>query len=198
MDILHGFLTKEQIAQLGFKFVGDNVKISKNANFYGSNFISIGSNSRIDDFCILSASAEGSIAIGHHVHLGAGVYLYGTAGIRIDDYAGLSAGVKIFSTSDDFSGDFMTNPTILKEFLNIQKAQVIIEKHSVIGTGAVVFPGVVISEGAAVGALSIVKKSLDSWSIYAGQPVKKIKERSKNLLKLEAKFLKSETKRHAT
>ena len=198
MDTSHGFLTTEQIAQLGFNFVGENVKISKDANFYGSNYISVGSNSRIDDFCILSASEEGSIVLGNHVHIGAGVYLYGGAGIRIDDYSGLSAGVKIFSTSDDYSGEFMTNPTILKEFLNVQKGKVVIEKHVVVGTGAVVFPGVVISEGAAVGALSIVNKSLDSWGMFVGQPARKLKDRSKNILKLEEKFLESKNRHKPT
>jgi galactoside O-acetyltransferase len=185
------FFTPQEIAQLSFHFVGDNVKISRHTNFYGSNYISIGSNSRIDDFCILSASEEGSIIIGNHVHISAGVYLYGAAGISIDDYSGLSAGVKIFSVSDDYSGDFMTNPTIGKEFLNVHKAKVIIEKHVVVGTGAVILPGVVISEGTAVGALSIVDKSLSPWGIFVGQPARKIKDRSRQILKLEEKFLES-------
>jgi galactoside O-acetyltransferase len=192
------FLSYKEISKLDFDYVGENVKISRFANFYGSNFISIGSNSRIDDFCILSASHEGSISVGNNVHISAGVYLFGTYGIQIGDFSSLSSGVKIYSTSDDYSGEFLTNPTVSREFLNVHNELVIIEKHVIIGAGSVVLPGVVVTEGVAVGALSLVNKSLDSWSIYAGQPVKKIKERSRNLLKLEAQFLKSESKPEPT
>ena len=51
-------------------------------------------------------------------------------------------------------------------------------------------PGVKIEEGSAVGALSFVNKSLPSWGVYAGQPVKFIKNRNTELLKLEIEFLK--------
>jgi acetyltransferase-like isoleucine patch superfamily enzyme len=67
-----------------------------------------------------------------------------------------------------------------------------------VGTGAIIFPGVVISEGAAVGALSIVNKSLDSWGMFVGQPARKIKDRSKNILKLEEKFLESKNRHKPT
>jgi acetyltransferase-like isoleucine patch superfamily enzyme len=194
----NSYCTEKEITELGLKNVGRNVKISKHVNFYGAQYISIGSNVRIDDFCILSASREGSFSVGDNVHIGAGVYLFGTYGIQIGDFSGLSSGVKVYSTSDDYSGEFLTNPTVSREFLNSRNELVIIEKHALIGAGSVVLPGVVISEGVAVGALSLVSKSLDSWSIYAGQPVRKIKDRSKNLLKLEAKLLKSESKPGAT
>ncbi len=184
------FLSQEETSNMGFSFVGDNVKISKNAHFYGSNFISIGSNSRIDDFCIISASSEGAIVIGNHVHISAGVFLFGSAGIEIDDFAGLSSGVKIYSASDDYSGEFLTNPTVDIEFLNLKKGKVLLGRHSIIGSNTVVFPGVKITEGTAVGALSLITKTLEpSWGIYVGQPAKRIKERSKRILELENHFL---------
>jgi acetyltransferase-like isoleucine patch superfamily enzyme len=54
----------------------------------------------------------------------------------------------------------------------------------------VVLPGVVIEEGVSVGSLSLVNKSLPGWKIYAGIPAKPIKDRKKDLLKLEEEFLK--------
>jgi galactoside O-acetyltransferase len=184
------FLSYKEISKLDFNYVGENVKISRFANFYGSNFISIGSNSRIDDFCILSASSSGQILIGKHVHIAAGVYLFGSAGIEMGDFSSLSSGVKVYSASDDYSGDFLTNPTVASEFLNVIREKVFLGKHSLIGSGTVVMPGVKIEEGSAVGALSFVNKSLQSWGVYAGQPVKFIKNRSTKLLKLEIEFLK--------
>jgi galactoside O-acetyltransferase len=198
MELSYSYLSQKQISKIGLKYVGKNVKISKYVNFYGAQFISIGSNSRVDDFCILSGSSHGTIHIGNNVHLSAGVYLFGTSGIRIGDFSGLSSSVKVYSTSDDYSGNFMTNPTISKHFLKVHNEPVVIERHVILGSGTVVLPGVVIPDGVAVGALSLVNKSLIAWSIYAGQPARKIKDRSKNLLKLEKEFLLSEEKRPVT
>ncbi|MEC2916036.1 acyltransferase, partial [Bacillus cereus] len=44
---------------------------------------------------------------------------------------------------------------------------------------------------AAVGAMSMVKESLDDWYMYVGVPVRKIKARKKNIVELENEFLKS-------
>lgn len=63
-------------------------------------------------------------------------------------------------------------------------------KHVIIGSGSVILPSVEIKEGTAVVALSLVNKSLDEWSVYAGIPVRKINERSKKILDLEKEFLK--------
>lgn len=54
----------------------------------------------------------------------------------------------------------MTNPMVPVEFTNVTHADVNIGRHVIIGSGSVVLPGVTIGEGAAVGALSLVKKGL--------------------------------------
>ena len=46
-----------------------------------------------------------------------------------------------------------------------------------------------VKEGSAVGCMSLVSKTIESWGIYAGIPCHKIKDRKKNLLELERKFL---------
>lgn len=50
----NSFYTREELLSLGIKSVGENVYISRKSSFYGCSEISIGSNVRIDDFCILS------------------------------------------------------------------------------------------------------------------------------------------------
>ena len=52
-----------------------------------------------------------------------------------------------------------------------------------------IFPGVVLSEGTAVGAMSLVRRKTEPWSIYSGIPAKKIKPRKQDLLRLEKEFL---------
>ena len=51
------YLDEIQLKEMGFKSVGENVKISDKASFYGCDNISIGNNVRIDDFCVFSAGS---------------------------------------------------------------------------------------------------------------------------------------------
>lgn len=83
----------------------------------------------------------------------------------------------------------MTNPTVPITFKNIEHGVVILRRHVIVGSGSMIFPGVEIAEGCAIGALSIVNKSTEPWGIYFGTPVRRIKNRSKNLLDLEEKYL---------
>ncbi|MEX8499566.1 acyltransferase, partial [Leptothrix ochracea] len=50
-------------------------------------------------------------------------------------------------------------------------------------------PGVTLHEGVAIGALSLVNRDCHAFGIYAGNPAKRIKERKRDVLALEAAFL---------
>lgn len=178
------FLNENSIAEIGFKNIGKNVKISDKASFYNPRNISIGDNTRIDDFCVLSAG-EGGIEIGRNVHLSVGVTLIGSGKILLCDFSGLSAKCSVFSSNDDYSGRFMTNPTVNPKFTNVTTGDVIIGKHVVVGAGSIILPNVSIGDGASVGSLSLVKEDCKEFWIYVGVPVKAIKERKKDLLKFE-------------
>lgn len=176
------FYTEQELETLGLKSYGSNVKISRKSSIYGAEHIVIGSNVRIDDFCILS----GNITIGSYVHIAAYSALYaGTTGIEMMDYTGLSSRGVVYAESDDYSGNYLTNPTVDERYKHIIKGKVILKKHSLIGTSSVILPSVIVGEGVAVGSMSLVNKSLDDWGIYVGIPCRKIKERSRELLKLE-------------
>lgn len=182
------FYTKDELLNLGFAEIGDNVFVSRKASFYNVNSISIGNIVRIDDFCILS----GNISLGNYIHIAAYSALYGgNAGITIKDYANISSRVCVYAISDDYSGESMTNPMIPSCYKKIVEKPVIIEKNTIIGTGTTILPGVTLAEGTAIGAMSLVKESTESWGIYGGIPTKLIKKRSKKLLSLEAEFEKS-------
>lgn len=183
---MNSFYTTEELSSLGLKKYGTNVLISKKASIYGAKNISMGDNVRIDDFCILS----GNIYIGNYVHIAAYCGLFGgEAGISMDDFSGLSSRSAIYAASDDYSGEFLTNPTVKDEYKNVVSKHVKIGRHVVIGTNSTILPGVTIGDGTSMGACSLVTKNCDEWGIYVGTPVIRIKERSKNLLKLEKDFL---------
>lgn len=189
------WLTSEQISNMGFAKVGSNVLLSDKSSYYNCPNIEIGNNVRIDDFCVLSAGS-GGIFIGRNIHIAVYSLLIGGGKIVLSDFSNLSSRVSIYSSNDDYSGIAMTNPTIPTEFTNVTHADVIIGKHVIIGSGSIILPGVVIEEGAAVGALSIVKKDCQAFTTYAGCPLKRIGERSNNLLEVEKLFLKSEESKH--
>lgn len=180
------FYSKKELEQIGFKSIGNNISISRKASIYGAENICIGSNVRIDDFCILS----GNIEIMNYVHIAASVFLFGgKAGIIINDYSGISSRSAVYAESDDYTGMAMTNPTISNKYRRVFSETVIFEKHVIVGSGCTILPGVTIKEGVSVGSMSLVNKSLDAWGIYAGIPCKYIKERSKKLLLLEEQFV---------
>lgn len=174
------FYTEEELKDLGLKSFGSNVKISRFARFYGSEHISIGDNVRIDDFCVLS----GHIAIGSHIHISAYCALYGSKGIVLEDYTGISPRSTLFSAMDDFSGDYLIGPIHPKSMLNVKGGPIIMRKYSQIGANCVVFPGLEIAEGAVVGAMSLVKETLQPWTINVGIPTRLIKERNRGLVDL--------------
>lgn len=174
------FYTEEQLKLLGFKSLGKGCKISRYAQFYGIENISIGDNVRIDDFCIIS----GDITIGNNIHISAYVALYGGYGITLEDYTGISPRSTIFSSMDDFSGDFLIGPIHPTEKTNVKGGKVTLQRYAQIGAHCVIFPSISIGEGAVVGAMSLVNKDVEPWSIVIGQPAHLLKYRNKGLLNL--------------
>lgn len=186
------FLSQGQLQQMGFASIGNNVLISDKASFYNCKNINIGNNVRIDDFCVLSAG-DGGINLGDYIHIAAFSLLIGAGKITLEDFSGLSSRVSIYSSSDDYSGLSMTNPMIPKKYTNVSSKDVIVRRHVIIGSGSVILPGVVLEDGVAIGALSLVTKSCGRFSIYAGNPARRIKKRNEQLLEKEAEFLKDIT-----
>lgn len=180
------FLSEVELHKIGFKQIGKHVRISDKASIHNPDQIEIGDYSRIDDFCVLS----GRIRIGRNVHIAVFCNVAGgSEGVTMEDFSGLSYGCHVFSQSDDYSGRTLTNPTVPERYKNVDKRAVHIKRHSIIGVGSVVYPGVVLEEGTSVGGMSLVTKSTAPWSIYFGIPAKRIKTRKQDLIELERQYL---------
>lgn len=164
------YLTPKELSQAGFKHVGKNVSISSLCKVYNPAKISIGDHVRIDDYTILSAG-EG-ITIGSNVHIAPFCSLRGKGKITIEDFVRLSSSVQIISSTDDFSG-----PVLPGDELKIFHDDIIIERKAVIGSGCQIMPGVIIGENASIGALSLVKRSINSNEVWAGVPADFIRRR---------------------
>ena len=184
------YYSEKRLKKLGIVNLGVNVKISEKVSIYFPEKIKIGDNVRIDDYVCLS----GEIIIGSNVHIANMCTL--TAGnnvISMGDFSGLSFGVHIFASSDDYSGLSMTNPMVSADFRNIKMSNVTLGRHVIVGANSVIFPGSIIEDGCAIGSLSLVNSNLTSWGIYAGIPAQRIKARSKKILDLEKLFHKKLT-----
>lgn len=144
--------------------------ISKNCIFIKVENISIGHNVRIGGNVTFAVSS-GFIKIGSYVHMGIRAILWNWR-CRNLDYSTISQGVRIYSASDDFSGKSHTNPTMPLSNRNLDIGKVLLQEFSLIGSGCVIMPSVIIGEGADVGALSLVKSDLEPWIVYGEVPAK--------------------------
>ena len=185
----NGYYTEEDLRGAGFRSIGNNVSIAKNCTIIGQSNISIGDNVRIDGYCTIIATEPGYLSLGSFIHIGAYSMLSAGNGIVINDFSGLSQRVSIYSRTDDYTGKYLTNPTVPEQYTGVTQGKVEIRKHVIIGSGSIILPRITIGEGSSVGALSLVTKSIDEWGVYFGIPVKKLKNRLKDVLKLESELI---------
>jgi len=182
---MNSFYTEAELKTLGLKKYGKNVLISRKCSIYGADNIELGNNIRIDDFCILS----GRITMGSFIHIAAYTALYGGEhGVELNDFVNISSKVSIYSISDDYSGEYMTSPVVPYKYRKVTSKKVIVNRQSIIGCGCTILPGVIIAEGSAFGAMSLINSNSNAWSINCGIPARQIKHRSKKLLELEENF----------
>ncbi|MFT4771999.1 MAG: acetyltransferase-like isoleucine patch superfamily enzyme [Cryomorphaceae bacterium] len=177
------YLSKAELNEMGFANIGENVLISNKCSIYNPHLISVGNNVRIDDFAVISPSNE-SFEIGNFVHIATHCSLIGRASIKMKDFSGLSGRVSIYSSSDDYSGEFMTNPTVPEEYSNVISKPVQLGKHVIVGAGTVILPGVSIGDGSAISALALVNRDIPAGVISGGTPCRTIKPRKTGFLDL--------------
>ena len=178
--------TIDELLNLGVQVLGKNISISRFANIYNPKNLILHNNIRIDDFCVISC--KGIIEICNNVHISALCFITSSTRIYIGNYSAISVGTKIFGGTDDFSGEYLANPTIPPEYTNVIKGDIIILDMVIVGSNSVIMPNITIEEGVSIGANSFVNKHCESWKIYAGTPIKFIKDKSKNCLILKNKY----------
>ncbi len=169
------------------KHCGKNVIIGKTVRIRYPELVSIGDNCIIDDFTYISTALE----MKGNVHISAGCKIIGgkNSTVAFDEYSTLSPGVVLAAGSDDYIGGIAT-PLVPMEVKGDAKIGYIrLGRHCIVGSNSVVLPNITFGEGASVGALSLVRSDLQPWTLYAGIPAKKIRDRNKDrILNLENIF----------
>ena len=175
------FLSPSNLASMPFKSIGCDVLIDERVTLVGIENISIGSHVRIDAEVIMLAT--GPLTIGCYSHIAAGVFIAAKAGFEMGNFANIAHGARIYTINDDYSGEHLMGPTIPIEFLGRNAGFVRFEEHANVGAGAIVLPGVTLSEGSVLAALSLLTRSTEPWMIYGGIPARPLKPRRREVLK---------------
>ncbi|MGI8480957.1 MAG: acyltransferase [Chthoniobacterales bacterium] len=177
------FLTRPALEALGVTCTGDDVRVHVSVVIVNPPGLYLGDHVRVDPFCVLSAT--GNIKLHNYAHIAGHCTLMGAGGIEMEDYTNLSHGVRVFSATDDTIGRHIAGATIPAAFRSVRSAPVTFKRHSAVGAGAVILPGVTLGEGAIVGWNSMVRKSVPDWTLWLGVPAKRVGKRRKDLLELE-------------
>ncbi|MEI8255821.1 MAG: acyltransferase, partial [Deltaproteobacteria bacterium] len=165
----------------------------RTVSFFEPRNIHLGSHVRIDGYTVISA-AKG-LHIGNYVHIACFCQIVGAGGpVVFEDFAGLSARVSVYTSTDDYTGGSLTNPTVPDRYKQLRSGPVTLKRHVIVGCGSVLMPGVTLETGASVGALTFVNKSVPSNSVVAGHPMRVVGQRNgERLLALEAELREAES-----
>ena len=189
--------TDEELQDLGFATLGKHVQLARSCALYGIENIHLGDNVRIDAFTTITASERHAVRIEGFSHIGVHSYLSGVGGgIVLERYAILSSGVRLFSSADDYSGEFMTTPLVPPPYTNPRCGRIHLEGFAIVGAQAVVLPSCRLAEGAALGAFSLATQSLKAWTIYGGIPARALKPRARKPLALSKQLESDPRYRH--
>ncbi len=176
-----------QAYSIGLASVGLDVTIWPMAKIVVPGVITIGDSVIIDDYIFLMGGVKTSI--GSFIHIASFTSITGGGEFIMEDFSGLSGGVRVYTGNEDYTGGCMTNPAVPAPYRIPIRSYVHIKKHAIIGANSVILPGVEIGEGAVVGANSLVTKDCKPWTIYFGSPAKPLRSRrSKIILDLEAQL----------
>ncbi len=182
-----GLMNMNQAYNIGLLKVGLDVTIWPQAKIVSPEKISIGDAVIIDDFVFIMGG--GKTTIGSFVHIASFTSITGGGEFVMENYSGISSGVRIYTGNEDYSGKYMTNPTVPQPYRIATRSFVCIKKHAIVGANTVILPGVTIGEGASIGANSLITKDCEPWTIYVGSPAKSLRERpQKHIMELEAQL----------
>ncbi|QQR91888.1 MAG: acyltransferase [Myxococcales bacterium] len=155
-----------------FASCGDDPVFETGVLVFHPENIHLGHNVYIGHQSILKAYYKNEMLIGDKSWIGQQCFFHSAGGLRIGKQVGIGPGVKILTSQHQEEG---REKAILES--SVTYAEVIIDDHVDIGSGAIILPGVHIGKGAQIGAGAVVTKDVEAYSIMAGVPAKKLRMR---------------------
>ena len=115
-----------------------------------------------------------NITLGNEVFIAKNAHLYANgASITLGSFVMVGPYVSMIAANKDYTDESIP----MKKNGKYLRRDIYIEDDVWIGEKAIILPGVTIARGAIIGAGSVVSKSVESYSIVAGNPAKHIKWR---------------------
>lgn len=168
---------------------GKNVIIGKTVRIRYPELVRLGDNVIIDDFTYISTALE----CDDYVHISAGAKLIGgrQATVRFGQFSTLAPNVVLAAGSDDYVAGIAT-PLVPRHVKGaVEIGDITLGRHCIVGANSTVMPQVTFGDGACLGAQSLAKKNLEAWTLHAGVPARKLRDRDRDgILALEAQFWK--------
>lgn len=151
--------------------IGKGSYIKSGVKIIGNPYrICIGRDFKIWQNCVIGVQ-KGRIIIGNNGLFGVGTFINaGNCTIRIGNGVAIALHCKIIASSHHYYPG--------KEVCHSHyEGDINIGDDVLIGAGATILPGVTIGKGAIIGAAAVVNKDVASYTIVAGIPATKIKDR---------------------
>jgi putative colanic acid biosynthesis acetyltransferase WcaF len=168
------YTTKEKVLRVLWNSIGQRVFSITFHNWYGlRNSLlrmfgaKIGSPVRIRPSVIIEQ--PWNLSIGDNSSVGDRAIVYCLGKVTIGNHVSISQGAHICAGTHDYR---------LPD-LPLLRPPIVIEDNAWIAADAFVGPNVKVGEGVLLGARACAMKDLDPWTIYAGNPATKVKERAK-------------------
>jgi acetyltransferase-like isoleucine patch superfamily enzyme len=133
--------------------------------------IIFGENVTVHERVIIHAQG-GEVRIGDNVSINPGCVIYGGGGVTIGRYTLLAAATKIIAQGHNYK----SRDLLIKKQGSSARG-ISVGEDVWCGVNVVVLDGVTIGNGAVVGAGSIVTKSVEAYSVNAGNPSRQIAKR---------------------
>lgn len=130
----------------------------------------------IDSFVrIRAVGGSGDVRIGRRSYLNAGTVIYSGNGVDIGQGVLIAANCTLAPTNHAYR---RRDQTILEQRFAPSKGGIVLGDDVWIGANVVVLDGARIGQGCVVAALTVVRGALDPYGIYAGNPLRKVGERT--------------------
>ncbi len=168
------------------KKCGKDVMIYPLAKIVNPHLVEIGDHSRLVDYVFIHPGK--GVKIGRYTDIQQFSSFWAGGSIIIGDFVNIGPSVTLLSSTYKYQdGGFMTS-VVPEELQEIRYGHINIKDHAYIGANCTIMLDVNIGEGAVVGANSFVNKDLEAWSVYVGNPLRKIGERPRDVLEKAKKL----------
>ena len=167
--------------------VGQHTHIADTVIFKHKDTMKVGDYCNILDYTMISPTLDlGDFCLIDRFVLVAGSKYHFT----MEDFSGIGGGAKIWLQSNDYVHSLISTKAQIT-------GDVVLQKYSGIGSNSVVMPNNIILEGSIIGANSFVPPNFEfePWSVYAGNPIRKVKKRDQASVMREVEEFLKETGR---